>query len=110
MKRLTLFALLALCLATGPVLAEDAPAKKPVASAKKAPLPTNRSLAEGGRFHAVHKGEDLGCGDCHSKDDVDPLFLRASESQGEKGPVNREGCMDCHKSPKKPAWYLGLKK
>jgi hypothetical protein len=110
MKRLILLALLATCLATGPVLAADPPATKPVASAKTAPLPSKPSLAENGRFHAVHKNEDLKCSDCHSNEDVDPLFLRAAESQGSKGPVNRDGCMDCHKSPKKPTWYLGVKK
>jgi uncharacterized membrane protein len=111
MKRLTLFALLALCLATGPVWAADAPAAKSAAGVKKASLPTKRSLAEkGGRFHAVHKAQKLQCSDCHSKTEVDPLFLRASESQGSEGPVDRAACMDCHKSPDKPTWYLGLKK
>ena len=110
MKRLTLFAALVLSLATGPAFAADPPAKKPESAAKKAALAMKPSLGEKGRLHAVHKAEDLECSDCHSKDDVDPLFLRAAESQGSEGPVNREGCMVCHKAPKKPAWYLGAKK
>lgn len=110
MRRLTLFAALVLSLAVGPVLAEDAPNKKPLSAATKAAKAMKPSLGEKGRLHAVHKAGDLECSDCHSKDDVDPLFLRAAESQGSQGPVDREGCMVCHKSPKKPTWYLGVKK
>jgi len=111
MKRLTLFAALILSLAVAPALADDAPAKKTVSPATTAAKSMKPSLGEKGRFHAVHKAEDLECSDCHSKDDVDPLFLRAAEPQGgDQGPVDREGCMVCHKSPKKPTWYLGVKK
>jgi hypothetical protein len=110
MKRLSLFAALLLGLAAAPVLAADAPAKKPVSAATKAAKAMKPSLGEKGRLHAVHKAEDVECSDCHSKTDVDPLFLRATESQGSEGPVDREGCMVCHKSPKKPTWYMGLKK
>ena len=110
MKRLTLFAALVLSLFAGSVLAADVPAKKPVSAATKAAKAMKPSLGEKGRLHAVHKAEDVECSDCHSKDDVDPLFLRAAESQGREGPVDREGCMVCHKSPKKPSWYVGVKK
>lgn len=116
MKRLSLFAALLLCLASGFALAADEPAKapKPVSAATKAAIKAAKamkpSLGEKGRLHALHKAEDVECSDCHDKDDVDPLFLRAAESQGSEGPVNREGCMVCHKAPKKPAWYLGAKK
>jgi hypothetical protein len=110
MKRLSLFAALLLSLAAGPVLAADAPAKKPVSAATKAAKAMKPSLGEKGRLHALHKSEDVECKDCHSKTDVDPLFLRAAESQGSEGPVNRENCLDCHKSPKKPTWYVGVKK
>jgi uncharacterized membrane protein len=110
MKRLSLFAALLLSLVVAPVLAAEAPAKKPVSAATKAAKAMKPSLGEKGRLHAVHKAEDVECSDCHSKTDVDPLFLRATESQGSEGPVDREGCMVCHKSPKKPTWYLGVKK
>lgn len=110
MKRLSLYALLAMTLAAGPVLAVDVPAKNPAASAAKAAVPAKPSMAENGRFHALHKAKDVECSDCHSTDNVDPLFLRAAESQGSKGPVNRAECMDCHTSPKKLAWYRGVKK
>lgn len=112
MKRLSLFAALLLGLASGFALAADEPAKapKPVSAATKAAKAMKPSLGEKGRLHALHKAEDVECSDCHDKDDVDPLFLRAAESQGSEGPVNREGCMVCHKAPKKPAWYLGAKK
>ena len=111
MKRLSLFAALLISLTAAPVLAAEAPAQKPVSAATQATKAMKPSLGEKGRFHAVHKAEDLECSDCHSKDDVDPLFLRAAEPQGgDQGPVDREGCMVCHKSPKKPTWYLGVKK
>jgi nitrate/TMAO reductase-like tetraheme cytochrome c subunit len=110
MKRLSLFAALLLSLAMAPVLAAETPAKQSVSAATKAAKAMKPSMGEKGRMHAVHKAEDVACSDCHSKDDVDPLFLRAEESQGREGPVNREGCMDCHKSPKKPTWYLGVRK
>lgn len=105
-----LAALLSLSLGIGPSLAADAAATKPAAKAQTNALPAKPSMDERGRFHAVHKAQDLQCNDCHSTQDVDPLFLRAAESQGSKGPVDRAGCMDCHKSPKKPSWYVGAKK
>lgn len=110
MKSLSLFAALLLSLAAAPMLAADAPAKEPVSAATKTAKAMKPSLGEKGRLHAVHKAEDLTCDDCHSKTDVDPLFLRVGESQGSAGPVDRAGCMDCHKSPKKPTWYMGQKK
>jgi len=110
MKRLSLFAALLLSLAAAPLLAAEAPAQKPVSAATKTAKAMKPSLGEKGRFHALHKAEDLDCKDCHSKTEVDPLFLRAAESQGSEGSVDRAGCMDCHKSPKKPTWYMGAKK
>jgi len=110
MKRLTLIAAFMLSLAAAPALAEDVPTKKPVSAAMKTAKAMKPSLGEKGRLHAVHKAKDVECDDCHSYDDVDPLFLRAAESQGSKGPVDRAGCMVCHKSPREPSWYVGVKK
>lgn len=110
MMRISGLAALLLGLAAGPSWAADAAATKPAAAATKNALPAKPSMDERGRFHAIHKAQDLQCNDCHSTQDVDLLFLRAAESQGSKGPVDRAGCMDCHKSPKKPSWYVGLKK
>ena len=97
MKRLLAFALLALVLAAAPAIAADAPTKKAV-SAK-------RSMAADGRFHLAHtKKLSLQCDTCHAGEQKDVLFLRSGEAQG-LGPVDRHVCLDCHKSPAKPAWY-----
>ena len=97
MKRLMMLALL-LSLAAGSAVAADAPSAKSAATAKK-------SMAANGRFHTIHtKRLKLDCGTCHGTGDADALFLRAGEAQG-AGPVDRNGCLACHQSPSKPAWY-----
>jgi hypothetical protein len=109
MKRLSLLALMVLSLAAGSGLAADKPEKttKVVQQDwKGAP----KSMAEKGRFHKVHaQKEKLDCEDCHDKDASDPLFLRAGEFQAKEGDVDRNGCLTCHASPKKPTFYLGSK-
>ena len=97
MKRLLALALLALALAAAPSIAADTPTKKAV-SAKK-------SITADGRFHQTHtKKLSLQCDTCHASEQKDVLFLRSGEAQG-LGPVDRHVCLDCHKSPAKPAWY-----
>jgi len=98
MKRLIASALLGLALAAAPVLAADPPAKKATAAGKK-------SMAADGRFHRTHtKKLSLQCDTCHATEQKDTLFLRSGETQG-LGPVDRNTCLGCHKSPAKPAWY-----
>ena len=58
-----------------------------------------------GRFHQKHvKGLSLTCNTCHAAELKDVLFLRHDESQG-IGPVDRNGCLTCHKAPARPTWY-----
>lgn len=60
-----------------------------------------------GAFHEIHAAGKIGlaCGACHSWSKPDRLFLRFDEIQG-PGPVDRNGCIKCHKPPEKPAWYF----
>jgi cytochrome c553 len=98
MKRLIASALLGLALAAAPALAADSQAKKPVAKGKNL-------MASDGRFHRTHtKKLSLQCDTCHGSEQKDTLFLRSGEAQG-LGPVDRNTCLGCHKSPAKPAWY-----
>ena len=97
MKRLLALALLGLALLAAPAIAADTPTKRPVAA--------KRSMAADGRFHQTHtKKLSLQCDTCHASEQKDVLFLRSGEAQG-IGPVDRNGCLGCHKSPAKPAWY-----
>jgi hypothetical protein len=108
MTRWTLRVLLALSLAAGPALAAEPPAKAAKADkVVKQDWQTARlSMAEKGRFHQLHaQKEKLDCDDCHDKTESDPLFLRAGEFQAKEGDVDRNGCLTCHKSPKKPTFY-----
>lgn len=98
MKRLIASALLGLALAAAPVLAADSQAKKPVVKGKNL-------MATDGRFHRTHtKKLALQCDNCHASEQKDTLFLRSGEPQG-PGPVDRNTCLVCHKSPGKPTWY-----
>lgn len=98
MKRMFASTLLVLALAAAPAFAADAPVKKAASTAKK-------SLAADGRFHQVHtKKLSLQCNTCHAGEQTDTLFLRSGEAQG-IGPVDRNGCLACHKSPGRPTWY-----
>ena len=104
MKRLTGWALCALCLVAGAAMAADKPVKADWKTMKA-------SMVEKGRFHKLHaQKEKLDCEDCHDKTESDPLFLRAGEFQANEGDVNREGCLTCHQSPKKPSFYKGQPK
>lgn len=61
-----------------------------------------------GAFHQVHaKKLKLGCGDCHSRDVTDILFLRRNDvvPAAMPGQVDRRICLGCHTAPAKPAWY-----
>jgi len=108
MKRLSLLArlaLLVLSLAAGSSLAADK-AEKTAQAVKQDWKGAPKSMAEKGRFHKVHvQKEKLDCDDCHDKAESDPLFLRAGEFQAKEGDVDRNGCLTCHKSPKKPTFY-----
>ena len=100
MKRLLSFVVLAGAVAAFSFAADAAP-KKGVKSLD----PAN------GAFHQVHaKKLKLGCGDCHSKDVTDILFLRRNDvvPAAMPGQVDRKICLGCHTAPAKPAWY-GLK-
>ncbi len=95
MRRTFAGVFLGLALAALPVLGAD--------------LPKARTLdPKTGRFHAVHKNEDLKCESCHSKTQEDILLLRRDEMPRE-GYITREDCLACHKAPDKPAFY-GLPK
>jgi hypothetical protein len=99
MKRLIASALLGFALAAAPVIAADAPTKKAAAAKGK------NLMAADGRFHRTHtKKLSLQCETCHAGEQKDTLFLRSGEAQG-LGPVDRNICLGCHKSPAKPAWY-----
>lgn len=98
MKRLIALALLGFTLAAAPVMAADSTAKKPIAKGKNL-------MAADGRFHRTHtKKLSLQCDTCHAGEQKDTLFLRSGETQG-IGPVDRNNCLACHKSPAKPTWY-----
>lgn len=103
MKRLTLLAALVLTLAAATAGADDKPGKTGKQEWKRAPA---TMVEKTGRFHKVHaQKEKLDCEDCHDKTESDPLFLRAGEFQAKEGDVDRNGCLTCHKSPKKPVFY-----
>ncbi len=61
-----------------------------------------------GYFHQTHvKTMKMGCGNCHSRDNPDVLFLRKDDvvPAAMPGQVNRAVCLGCHTKPSKPAWY-----
>ena len=111
MKRMIMPTLMGFLLVTGSVMAADTPPPKAAATAKVAVVNANtKTIDEKGRFHAVHaKKQKLECSDCHGGGADDILFLRTGEFQGKDGPVNREECLTCHQTPKKPAWYGSAK-
>ena len=99
MKRMLVSALLGLALTAPPAMAADAPATK------ASPVATKSMMAAGGRFHRKHTEKlSLQCDTCHAGEETDTLFLRSGETQG-IGPVDRNICLGCHKSPAKHAWY-----
>ena len=106
MKRLIMLTLLGFSLAAGSVLAADVATPK-AATAKVVQVNAKtKTLEEKGRFHVVHsKKEKLDCDDCHGGGGDDILFLRTGEFQGKEGPVNRNDCLVCHQTPKKPVFY-----
>ena len=102
MKHLIALLVLGLAVASMPLGAADDAGKKPAAKKPTAGLTLDPAK---GRFHQVHtKKLSLQCGNCHGTEQKDTLFLRGGEAQG-IGPVDRNGCLACHKSPGKPAWY-----
>lgn len=106
MKKLLLLTLLGLSLAAGSVLAGDTAPKSATAGKAQVVNAKTLTLNPQGRYHKVHATKKkLECSDCHGDGADDVLFLRTSEFQGKEGPVNREACLVCHKTPKKPTWY-----
>lgn len=111
MKRLIMLALLGLSLAAGSLIAAEPATQKAVANAKAPAVNAKtKTLAEKGRFHAVHGiKQKLDCEDCHGGGADDILFLRTGEFQGKEGPVDRKECLGCHQTPKKPTFYGAAK-
>lgn len=75
--------------------------------------PAKRTMAKNGRFHYLHvKKEKMECGDCHSDQSKDRLFVRATESPPATlgAHVDRAECVECHQGDKKPAWYAAKPK
>jgi len=107
MKKLLMLTLLGFSLVAGSAWSADMAAPKAAATGKVVTVNAKtKTLDPKGRFHALHKDkEKLDCNDCHGGGADDVLFLRAGEFQGKEGPVDRGECLDCHKAPKKPAWY-----
>ena len=94
--------LLVLALTSMPLGAADDAGKKPAATK---PVAGTRMDPAKGRFHRAHtKRLSLQCDTCHAGEQKDLLFLRSGETQG-IGPVDRNTCLGCHKSPAKPSWY-----
>ena len=102
MKSFIALLVLGLAVTSMPLGAADDSGKKPAAAK---PVAGTRMDPAKGRFHRVHaKKLSLQCDTCHAGEQKDVLFLRSGEPQG-LGPVDRHVCLDCHKSPAKPAWY-----
>lgn len=70
--------------------------------------PNKKTMEKNGRFHYLHvKKGKMECGDCHSDQAKDRMFLRASEAPPATlaAHVDRAECVDCHQGSKKPTWY-----
>ena len=108
----TLIATLALglSLAMAPAFGADAPVKKKMVFSGKP------SMAVEGRFHKLHKQQELlDCADCHDKEQGDILFLRKddrmSKALSDEGQADRKGCLTCHKPgyiPNLPRSFWGV--
>jgi hypothetical protein len=72
----------------------------------QAPAPKSLDSIKGA-FHESHASSKVGlsCSACHTWTKIDPLVLRFEEIQG-PGPVDRNGCITCHKPPAQPVWYF----
>jgi hypothetical protein len=101
---LAVFAL-GLVLAATPAWSADDAANK---AAPARPAAVKKSMAPDGSFHTVHtKKLELACDTCHKSENKDVLFVRNTEAPpaGLKAHVDRNGCLVCHKDPRKPTWY-----
>ena len=64
-----------------------------------------KSMAPEGSFHQLHsKKLEMTCATCHKKEATDVLWVRKDELPA-PGAVDRNGCLACHKDPRKPTWY-----
>lgn len=102
MKRLIAAIALGITVAL-PVLATEHAATKSAAAS----VATEKSLdSTKGAFHKTHaKKAKLDCEDCHSTEVSDVLVLHRPDVPSGTGPVDRDGCLVCHKASKKPAYY-----